>query len=467
MKLILRITLFFLLGMVSTGYCQPALNNFAYGIALETPGESAIYRFEVPCVVYNWVTNPALGDVRVFNGGNQVVPHTLLNSPPLVKSLKPVFTENSVPLFPVLATADGKESPVNIRIATDGKGAVVDIDSGGQIAGDSYVSYYILDVSSFSENLDMLTLEWSHQENGFVSKVDVFASSDLSDWRRIARDAALADMAFGDQKLYRNQIDLPGRRDKYLKITWPKGKDGATLDKVIARFRKDRKTVTKTPAARFMELQAARGENTQEYLFQCPGRFPVNSVQVLLPQKNTLVKASLYNRASEDAAWSRVFSGIVYDLNVDGTRLNSGNIVFPPQSKIYWKLVVNQGEGGMGPGLPVFKIGYSPHTLCFVAQGEPPFVLAFGSAKFRKGDTLVDPLLSGLSLDNMPNLIKSAKLGREYELGGQSALELPKPPLPWKRIALWAILCLGVVAVGLMAWKLARQMPNNESKRED
>ncbi|SHK01081.1 Protein of unknown function [Desulfatibacillum alkenivorans DSM 16219] len=470
MKTLVKTALVFFLGLAATGFCQPAPNDFAYGIALETPGESAIYRLETPDAVYNWIMDPALGDVRIFNGGEQVVPHTLLKSPSEVKSIQPVYTESALPLFPVLATADGRESSVNIRIETDGKGALVNINGGAQAGEDSYISYYILDVSAFmtddgdrQKRLDLLTLEWSHTENGFVSKVDVFAGSDLSNWRRIAHNAALADMTFGEHKLIRNEIPLPGSMDKYLKLTWPKGKEGAVLNKVVARFRKDRKKVAKTePKTRTMDLQAVRGEEPQEYLFQCPGRFPVQSVEVALPQKNTLVKASLFCRDAVDRPWAKMFSGLIYDLNVDGTRIANETITFEPKGALYWKLAVNQGEGGMGPGLPAFKIGYQPHTICFVAQGEPPFTLAFGSYKYKKGDALVDPLLSGLSLNNMPNLIKPANPGREFELGGQAALTPPKPPLPWKRIILWAVLCLGAVVVAFMAWKLSRQMPDKQ-----
>ncbi|MBI9074947.1 MAG: DUF3999 domain-containing protein [Desulfatibacillum sp.] len=461
MKKIFAIAAVFLLALAANGLCQPKPDDFAYGIALTTPGDSAIYRFEIPEMVYKWVISPSLKDVRVFNGGGQVVPHTLLNSPPLIKSLKPVYTEKNAPMFPVFAASDGREGSMNIHIETSATGAVVDIAGAAPEDGDTYVSYYILDMSSFRENLELLALDWSHGENGFVTKVDVFASSNLSDWRRIARDAALTDMSFGEHKLFRNTIELPGRRDKYLKITWPKGRDGAVLKKVTARFRKERKTVTKAPRSRTMDLQAALGE-PREYLFRSPGLLPVNKIQVILPQKNTLVKASLYNRSSEKDPWSQVYSGLIYDLTVDGTRLANDDIVFLPQSKPYWRLVVDQGEGGMGPGLPVFKIGYSPHTLCFVAQGEPPFVLAFGSATHNQGDALVDPLLSGLSLDKMPDLIKPAQLGPKHELGGENALKAPKKPLPLKRIALWAILCLGVFAVGFMAWRLFRQLPEQK-----
>ncbi len=51
--------------------------NFAHGYVLKVDGKGAIYTVELPEDVYATVTRTDLGDVRVFNGAGEVVPHTI------------------------------------------------------------------------------------------------------------------------------------------------------------------------------------------------------------------------------------------------------------------------------------------------------------------------------------------------------------------------------------------------------
>ena len=50
-----------------------------------------------------------------------------------------------------------------------------------------------------------------------------------------------------------------------------------------------------------------------------------------------------------------------------------------------------------------------------------------------------------------------ATVGDSYALGGAELLT-PKRELPWKKWILWAVLLLGVVLLGWMAARLAKQL---------
>ena len=52
-------------------------HDFAYGIPLEVDGDGAIYSLPLPQEVYRYTTRKDLGDVRIFNGYGEVVPHML------------------------------------------------------------------------------------------------------------------------------------------------------------------------------------------------------------------------------------------------------------------------------------------------------------------------------------------------------------------------------------------------------
>ena len=64
---------------IAVGAAERA-QDFAYGMPIEADGEAALYEIEIPAAVYRTVTRSDLGDIRVFNGQGEVVPHALKQS---------------------------------------------------------------------------------------------------------------------------------------------------------------------------------------------------------------------------------------------------------------------------------------------------------------------------------------------------------------------------------------------------
>jgi len=70
-----------------------------------------------------------------------------------------------------------------------------------------------------------------------------------------------------------------------------------------------------------------------------------------------------------------------------------------------------------------------------------------------------DPTLASVwsALESPAPAVPLATLGARRELGGPAALVAAKP-FPWRTISLWAVLIVGVLVVGTMAVRLAREM---------
>jgi hypothetical protein len=66
------------------------------------------------------------------------------------------------------------------------------------------------------------------------------------------------------------------------------------------------------------------------------------------------------------------------------------------------------------------------------------------------------------ALDRPVADVPAATLGQRRELGGAGALVAPRV-FPWRTAALWAVLILGVLVVGTMAVRLAREMQKPSS----
>ena len=135
----------------------------------------------------------------------------------------------------------------------------------------------------------------------------------------------------------------------------------------------------------------------------------------------------------------------------------------------YWDVDFDESsakEGWPNGGAPALELGWVPHDLTFVAQGEPPYTLAFGSAAIGRSTQPVDALLRLIDKKQESALIQSARVSQRIVLGGEGRLKPPPPPLPWKQWLLWAVLVLGVAFLGWMVRRLMRQLGEGGEKSE-
>jgi len=103
-------------------------------------------------------------------------------------------------------------------------------------------------------------------------------------------------------------------------------------------------------------------------------------------------------------------------------------------------------------------VEWRPAQLVFVARGEGPFTLAFGNPDARRSLLAVSELIPGYERRAEAKL-PEARLGevRSVARSGDAMRQVLGDTSPRKAV-LWAILVLGVVALGWMAWRLRRQM---------
>ena len=93
---------------------------FAYGIPIKAGAQSALYEVEIPLAVYRGVTRSDLGDLRVFNGAGETVPHALkpreaLHATAVGKARLPVFLCAARPatrrMAPIFASRSAATAP--------------------------------------------------------------------------------------------------------------------------------------------------------------------------------------------------------------------------------------------------------------------------------------------------------------------------------------------------------------------
>ena len=428
----------------------PVPDQFAQGYRLETDGKFAIYQLPLPEDVYRSVTRRDLGDIRVFNTADELVPHAVRRTE---QQRTEETVKRSVPFFP-LSTDQENISDI-MKITTDANGRITNIvlHGGGEITESREIGYYLIDLSAIKQGIDELQFELTGNENNYVKSALLQRSSDLTNWYHVDTDATLANMQYGEHHLVKEKIRLPGDKYKYLRFRWRgKGDDIRikSIDAILTR-------VAYQQERQWSQVEGKVNENDKAVIeFDTTGFYPVDRVELEFPEDNTLIEAVLRSRNDENDGWQHRYSGLFYKLMDGDTYLKSGPVDIRNTTDRYWQLTVST-DGGMGTDTPVLHYSWVPDQLYFLARGRGPFTLAFGNAGIEPPRRPVGTLLNVLNEDYSDSILGTAAISTSVSLKGEQALA-PELEIPWQRILLWTVLVCGVVITGVMAVRLFRQM---------
>ncbi|MGX9727434.1 MAG: DUF3999 domain-containing protein [Candidatus Electronema sp. VV] len=423
------------------------LEDFAYGMELKVSGGSPVVSLSLPAEVYQGCVRPDLGDLRVFNAHGPV-PH-LLRPPQPEQAARPA---QSLPFFPLAEPTNDNSGIADLGISIGSGGAIIAFRAGQAAPASQHAAAYLLDASTLKSQPDWLEFAWSGGQ--FSASVRVETSDDLNRWQTLVSSAALAELSFGGHQLLRKRIELGGQAaGKYLRLTWPQGREGISLSAVQAGYESETRAQARSLLPLNGTLDSSVAPGRTAWLYSTGGFFPADQLNIRLPEQNALAEFAVFSRPDEQAAWQRRTSLLVWQLTVDGVKLESGRLTLPPVTDRFWRLETEAG----GSAAPVLELGWLPGQLVFMAQGQPPYTLAYGKAGLVPARSQVGQLLKAAEPVSGGKLVAAAEARPQRLLAGQVALELKKE-IPWRVWLLWAGLIAGVLAVGAMALKLFREM---------
>jgi hypothetical protein len=139
-------------------------------------------------------------------------------------------------------------------------------------------------------------------------------------------------------------------------------------------------------------------------------------------------------------------------LSFEGRDLASEPVRVGRHAARYWRIVPT----ALLRGRPELELAFQQEQLRVAARGAAPYLLVAGTLADEAGP---DATLSSVwsALDPTDVTVPLAPLGARRELGGGAALVAPTV-FPWRTAALWTVLVVGVLVVGAMAVRLAREM---------
>lgn len=454
MKHVLFLICTVLLALPAWVFAQPSgqpltPDDFARGFRLEVAGGEPVYAVVLPRDVYRTVTRPDLGDVRVFNGEGEELPHAIDRRGVVQDDASAVV---DLPFFPVYGRPGAEAADLAVQVRRGPGGALVEVTGQArQASSGQAIRAYLVDVSALDAPVEQLSFSWADTAS-FVAEVAAEASDDLTTWHRWGTPVTLAQLRYGGHTLIRNELPLPVRRARYARLTWSSDEAPAPLLRVAAQ------PVRQPEPERQWDRLAPVSAEGGVFRFDQPGYLPVDRVRLDLPQANTLVRVRLASAPDPDGPWTEHFRGIRYRLTLHGHELTPDPIPVPRTSDRYWRLTVEPEGGGLGRGTPVLELGWTPERLLFVARGAPPYTLAFGRAGEAPSAFHPDELLRLLPERNTTAAaLPSAAIGEAVELGGDERLT-PRTDVPWSRVVLWAMLVLGVALLATMALRLLKQV---------
>lgn len=427
--------------------------DFAYGRQIKLGSDSPLYRFFLDGHVYRNVGNERLVDLRVFNHHQEAVPLRVRKLPmPALKKLG----QQEFPLFPLYAKRDRTSGKIALNFKIDGKETVLNFKMPDAAVSDSGISGFLVDLGEEKKTPERLLVDLDNSQSEYRLAVKVSASDDLNDWKEVVSSAALVKLRFNGHQLTRRHIDLPIFSGRYLRLLFQTPFVGRLPNTVTAFF----STMSSRQTPKTTAVKAIRTSDQSEiYLFDSEGFFPVDRLQLRLAGVNSLVKARISSRADSRQPWRYQTTSIFYRLKIDGAELENPPVQIPMTQDPLYRMEILAGSLYKSSAGPELRLLWYPHECAFVASGEAPFMLTYGNADLIYEAQAIDELLEAIGQKNQKNYLGFARLGPPQVLGGDDRLKPSRYSRELSlRLALWSILLLSILGLAVMAYRLYRQM---------
>lgn len=433
--------------------------DYAYGLALETPTPSQWYRVILPLAVYEQSTSPDLRDVRVFNQMGDAVPFSL------VIPTRQTATAGSTPLrlfplnsSPVTARRSADDDNAEIRLRSRSGVEIVLEGEKARAKGQHYL-ISLPDNITDALSLSQLQFSWDTPAGPWQAKATVYYSRDLKRWHSLREDMPLMDVASGSDRLKLDRIDvdltLSPDSIRYLLVVLDAPNPTLAL-----------KGVSAVPRAAHPESEqiALQGQGQRvsatEAQWQWTHPLPLTSLSILLEGDGVLPVEIMW-RSAQKAEWRPLKKEVLYQL--DG----KSSAAIPLSGELIEAVKITTLNARLPESLPRVVGNRASYELVFNAQGKAPWLLVWGNgaaeaASIAPAMLIPEALRKTHDVANLPEAYvrDAVKLGGEARLTATSASERASMT---KTLMVWGVLIVGVLLLALMAWRIWRETQKDDA----
>lgn len=440
--------------------------DYAYRIPLSASGTQAVVQLQLPRAVYLEARTADLRDLRVFDAAGTALPFALFE--PAAQSRETRSTA-PVAVFPVRVSAGASAGassrlPDGLQIRTDASGAVISVTAPPARNTGEVLGSLVLDLhgagpaAKEAGPIGALVLSLPPGMNSYGARLALEASDDLASWETLVETSvSWLDNGQG-ASVRKDRIEFAPHTFRFARIRWLEGTPvefGAIRAERIARLR----TAAQSDS---VVLQPRSGTTGQDLLYDAPIGVPADAVGLELHGQNVVLPALIgHYRKLPGSGHDKlaavqlqpVANATFFQLMQDGQRRVSGDIDIAPTHAAQW-VVRPQAKGADRPGL---RLRWTPARMVFLAGGKGPYTLAFGHSGVQSNQVPLSQVAPGFSMRELAAL-EGAKAGEPVRQGGAGNAGDEPAAAGKQSIWLWALLVAGVAALGLMAWKLSRQL---------
>ncbi len=427
---------------------QEQPGDYALQLPLSLSGEGPWYRLDVPMALHFAARYGDLRDLRVFNGEGQALAYALVAGQGESRDSQ---QEQAVKWFPLYAEQGDSSATPSLRVQRSTSGTLIELrDESDSAAQPALLRGWLLDASASDEPLVRLQLDWEGGQEGF-QRFSIEASDDLQDWQPWG-SGQLARLSFGDERVEQRQVELPGRKARYLRLLWQSPQQAPQLK--AASLRSQRSDRVPAPLVWSQPLAATRSPDG-EYQWQLPLALPLERLKVELTQANSLAPIRVSGRADSKGNWQSLAQGLLYRLPENGAEIRQDELSLPGWTVQQLRLQVDERGGGLGSEPPQVAVAVRATQLIFLQRGSPPYRLALGRAGAESAALPLTTLIPGYQPQRLQQLGTA-----EAQLPADSIKQQEQAAASdsnWKRWGLWLVLLVGVGLLALMAVSLLRR----------
>ncbi|WBS04526.1 DUF3999 family protein [Pseudoduganella sp. SL102] len=438
--------------------------HYAYQQQLTVSGREAVVQYRLPRGVYLHALSAELHDLRVFDADGTRLPFALRAPAGAAQASRQGV---AVRIFPVFAQPDqhGIDAGVEIRRAGDGTVISVEARTVGTQATAPALSALVLDMGAESGGgaFDALQFTLPAGTGRYEARLGIETSDDLQQWHGIA-DSSVSWMVSGDgQALASDRIAFEPRQFRYARIHWLAGKPLQ-----FAGIRAEAVRYKEIPAPLdTLLVQPVPGKAGTDLMYPSAIAIPVQRVGLQFSERNVSLPAELGRyrelpslREARRTTWQfePLVSATFYRFGQGGRERLSGDVPITPLHSDHWVLRPLATSGSQ----PALRLGWSPATLVFLANGRAPYTLAYGRRDAKPAAWAIGQVAPGLSETELGNLERATAAAERF-------MARPAAPAPGvaaqasasaasRKGILWGTLALGLCVLAAMAWQLVRQM---------
>jgi Protein of unknown function (DUF3999) len=297
-----------------------------------------------------------------------------------------------------------------------------------------------------------LQLRWPADAGAFQAGYRLETSADLQAWRLLGTGQLLGVRTTYGAPLNQPLVALPARPHRYLRLVWDDSAravqpNGATL---LAQPT----GVTPQQLTRTAAIPAPDADGG--WVVPLGGPQPLLSLTLSGSQGTWVLPVQVQTRSGPQAAWQTVARSVFYRVDRGDTPADLAPAL--PLALSASELRLLPPRGSALPPADSLQLGWTVRAarLVWAAQGEPPFSLQVGQTTPETGPR---PLA-----DVVPDWPREQSRLGHANLGAFTAQDVVvEASLPPRRLLLWAVLGLGVAALGVVTWRLWRQGPTDAS----